>query len=282
MMTRRSQQKFRRWMFGVSALVVGLTAVTAFAGTAGLLPLSVKPSQGDCVVDSNAQINCQLGGLPKGSSATILVAYAAPTAGQLLNTASVKGNEPDPNKSNNTDTENTTVLGMTDLSVTKTDSPDPVLVGKNVTYTIKAVNNGPSVATGVIVTDTLPSGVKFVSASSTAGSCTQNGAGDVVCYIGTMLANSPVTITLVVATTEAGTIVNQVCIAGNEKDPKPGNNIAKEPTTVRNPVVDLSINKKDDADPVYVGDTVTYTITVINNGPDDASGVNVMDLLTQK
>lgn len=282
MKTRKSQQRFRRWMFGISALVVGLSAVTAFAGTAGLLPLSVKPSQGDCVVDSNAQINCQLGGLPKGTSATILVAYTASTAGQLLNTATAKGNEPDPNKNNNTATEDTTVLGLTDLSVTKSDSPDPVLVGKNVTYTIKAVNNGPSVATGVIVTDNLPNSVKFVSASSTAGSCTQNGAGDVVCYIGTMLVNSPVTITLVVTTTEAGTIVNQVCITGNEKDPKPGNNIAKEPTTVRNPVVDLSITKKDDADPIYVGDTVTYTITVINNGPDDASGVNIMDLLTQK
>src|SRR5205823_2585199 len=52
-----------------------------------------------------------------------------------------------------------------DLLVTKTDSPDPVTVGKNLIYTVTVTNDGPSGVTGVIMTDTLLSGVTFVSAT---------------------------------------------------------------------------------------------------------------------
>src|SRR5262245_43929900 len=71
--------------------------------------------------------------------------------------------------------------GDTDLSLTKSDSPDPVVVGDNVTYTITVDNPGTLPATNAIVTDHLPSTVDFVSA--TGGSCQRNGS-NVTCDLG--------------------------------------------------------------------------------------------------
>ena len=70
------------------------------------------------------------------------------------------------------DTETTTVVNpAADLAITKSDSPDPVTVSQPLTYTLTVINHGPSAATGVTVTDPLPSTVTFVSASATQGSC---------------------------------------------------------------------------------------------------------------
>jgi uncharacterized repeat protein (TIGR01451 family) len=71
-----------------------------------------------------------------------------------------------------------------DLEISKADSPDPVTVGDNLTYTITVTNNGPDAAANVVVTDTLPSGVTFVSASP---GCV-HAAGVVTCNLGTIPA----------------------------------------------------------------------------------------------
>jgi uncharacterized repeat protein (TIGR01451 family) len=65
-----------------------------------------------------------------------------------------------------------TTSAPADLSITKSASPDPALVGGQVSYTLAVANNGPSQATGVNLTDTLPSTVIFDSAIATQGSCT--------------------------------------------------------------------------------------------------------------
>src|SRR3954464_6897794 len=59
--------------------------------------------------------------------------------------------------------------GSADLTITKADSPDPVAVGSTLTYTLQVQNLGPDPATGVIVTDQLPKGVDFVSATASVG-----------------------------------------------------------------------------------------------------------------
>ena len=79
-------------------------------------------------------------------------------------------------------------VAMADLSVAKDDSPDPVTEGDDVTYTITLTNNGPDAATGVLLTDTLPAGATFVSASS---GCTE--VSGVVTWI---LEPSPTALTL--------------------------------------------------------------------------------------
>ena len=65
-----------------------------------------------------------------------------------------------------------------DLSITKSDSPDPLLTGANLIYTLTIRNNGPDGAVDVRVTDTLPPETTFRSCSSTTGDCVCGGANN--------------------------------------------------------------------------------------------------------
>ncbi len=118
-----------------------------------------------------------------------------------------------------------------DLSITKQDSPDPVTVGQNLTYTLEVSNAGPSAASNVQVVDTLPSGVTFVSAVPSQGTCSQAG-GVVTCSLGTVNAGQSVTITIVVQPTTAGTLNNSATVSSTTLDPTPGNNSAQVTTQV--------------------------------------------------
>jgi uncharacterized repeat protein (TIGR01451 family) len=120
---------------------------------------------------------------------------------------------------------------VADLSVTKSDSPDPVRVGNNLTYTLIVTNNGPAAATGVTVTDTIPSAVRFVSARSSQGSCTRS-SRTVTCSMGTLANAAQATVTIVVNPTETGSRTNRVTVTGQKTDPSSGNNTAQAVTTV--------------------------------------------------
>ena len=118
-----------------------------------------------------------------------------------------------------------------DLSITKTDTPDPVSVGVDLTYSLQAANAGPTAATGVIVTDTLPASVTFVSAVAGQGSCTQ-AFRKVTCNLGDLGAGGSAGVQIVVQPKKAGTISNTATVVASESDPNPANNSATATTTV--------------------------------------------------
>jgi uncharacterized repeat protein (TIGR01451 family) len=122
-------------------------------------------------------------------------------------------------------------LGDLDISVIKTDAPDPVTVGNNLTYTITVTNNGPKTGTGVTLNDTLPSSVTYVSATSTKGTPTKSG-NTVTCSIGTLTNGSSATVTIIVKPTTAGTITNTASATCNETDTNSSNNTATATTTI--------------------------------------------------
>jgi uncharacterized repeat protein (TIGR01451 family) len=125
----------------------------------------------------------------------------------------------------------TKIIQASDLSVSKTDSPDPVTVGNNLIYTINVTNTGPDTATGVILTDTLPAGVTFVSATPSQGSCSQSG-GTVTCNLSDLANGANATVMITVIPTTPGTITNTATVLGNEIDPNTANNTDTESTTV--------------------------------------------------
>ena len=172
-----------------------------------------------------------------------------------------------------------------DLAVTKSDSPDPVVEGQSLTYTIVVTNNGPATANNVTLVDPLDQQVTYVSATPTQGSCSES-MGTVTCSLGAMANGATATVTLVVtAPVPAGQqdISNTATVSGDENDPDSGNNSDTELTIVvpEGPATaDLAVTKSGSPDEVLSGGgTLTYTITVTNNGPDPATGVTMSDTL---
>ncbi|MDJ0700974.1 MAG: outer membrane beta-barrel protein [Woeseiaceae bacterium] len=168
-----------------------------------------------------------------------------------------------------------------DLGITKSDSPDPVLGGQNLTYTITVTNDGPDAATGVTMTDTLPSSiaVTFVSATPSQGTCTE--LSDVVtCSFGDIANGANASVVIEVTTPVVGVdtfISNSASVTATQNDSNPSNNSITEATTVvplQPDQADLAVTLTDTPDPVFSGGPqVTWDITLTNNGPDGAEGI---------
>ena len=124
-------------------------------------------------------------------------------------------------------------LPAADLSLTKADSPDPVSTGEKLTYTITVTNNGPSDATGVALTDELPTAAPHISATTTQGACDESN-DTVTCDLGTLPNGGAATVTIVVSAPAPGTLSNTAAVEANEIDPDTSNNSAVE-TTQSNP-----------------------------------------------
>ena len=123
--------------------------------------------------------------------------------------------------------------GQVDISVTKTDSPDPVHVGQNLTYTITVTNGGPATATGVTMSDTLPKNAGFGAVTSSQGSCTIKPEKRLVtCSLGSVAGGAKATVTIVVKPTSKGTITNTATASATQADPNAANNSATAVTTV--------------------------------------------------
>jgi uncharacterized repeat protein (TIGR01451 family) len=237
----------------------------------GTIYVSDTPSQG-----TYGSGVWDVGNLASGVSAdmTLVVKVNSGTTGTILNTTSVTGNETDSDQTNNMVTANTTIYTRTDLSITKTDSPDPVIAGTDLTYTITVTNNGPSDATGVAVTDAIPVGTIYVSDTPSQGAY-----GSGVWNVGSLASGVSANMTLVVKVNSStmGTVSNFVSMSGNETDFDQTKNSFTAYTTV-NTNTDLSITKTGDARAV-VGTNFHYAIKVTNNGPSDATDVEVTDIL---
>ena len=171
------------------------------------------------------------------------------------------------------------VVEEADLTISKLDTPDPVVAGTNLTYTIRVDNIGDAVADDVVVTDTLPAGVTLVSTTG----CAEDPAGVPACSLGTIAAGgfAEYTVTVAVDPSTLGSVVNNVTVATSSTESDETNNSATAETTVT-AEADLSITKMDSSDPFISGglQMLTYTVEVSDAGPSDASNVVVTDTLS--
>jgi len=119
-----------------------------------------------------------------------------------------------------------------DVSVTKTAAPGPYIASLPVTFNIAVGNGGPTTALSVVVTDVLPAGASFVSATPTQGSCGFS-AGTVTCNLGAIANGGSANIVLRMTPTSAGTLSNTVNVsAAPQADPNPTNNSSTAAVTV--------------------------------------------------
>jgi uncharacterized repeat protein (TIGR01451 family) len=117
-----------------------------------------------------------------------------------------------------------------DLSITKTATPNPVTVGASLTYTLTIANHGPNDATDVIVDDTLPAGVSFVSITPSQGTCA--GTSSISCNLGSLANGASATVSIVVTPTQRGEISNTASVIGDQYDSDRNNNADTITTTV--------------------------------------------------
>ena len=232
---------------------------------------------------------CSIGDLDAGASATITVTGTVPATTAdgttISNSASVSlttggTNPPDPNAANNTvGPITTTVKGRADLSLTKTDSPDPVAAGSNITYTLTVTNTSTassgSTAKGISIVDTLPTGTSFVIAGSSS-QCTAGTGQTVNCTVPDLAVGASATRIIVAAVASSvargSTLTNSATVSSSTFDPATANDTATADTTVqdnRNPVaVDDVYTTNEDTNLVLDATAAGAGVSPVDNDTD--------------
>ena len=213
----------------------GLALSEALTVPAGVLIESIVPSGSTTYPEGSTDGTWTVGTLAPGASETLTVtltvgASALPGTDVISDVVTVTQiNEA--NVGAMSVSESTSVATLADLMISKADSQDPVAAGNPLTYTISVLNSlGPSDATNVLVTETLPAGVTFVQ---TIG-CDNDPVGVPVCSLGTISAGAmkQYTVEVGVDVGSTGVLTNQVLVASDTPEAIPGDNDTSESTTI--------------------------------------------------
>ena len=242
-----------------------------------------------CSIDGAFELRCQDNDaftMPPGGSFTVSIVATPTAAGAYVNPrvggVCVAGGEDVELDTANNACADTVSIDAADIEVSKDDGLDTVVPGESTTYTITVANNGPDDDPSVSLTDAFPSELTCTYTSVTLGGASGNtaaGIGDLAETLD-MPAGSSVTYTANcdIDSAAIGTLSNTATVSGSIGDPVSGNDSATDETSL-SPSADLAITKSDSVDPIVVGDTLVYTISVENLGPSDATNVVVVDNL---
>jgi uncharacterized repeat protein (TIGR01451 family)/uncharacterized delta-60 repeat protein len=164
------------------------------------------------------------------------------------------------------------VASDSDLELAITAAPATITVGATLVYSISVTNYGPAVATNVIITDTLPSGVYYSNILVGANGMVLTNA------VGTLAVSNGVTFNVTVVPNALGYITNIAAATASQPDPNV-NNVQTNVVLVSAPSADMGVTLGSSPNPVLDGANVTYTIVVTNNGPSTATGVMATNVL---
>jgi uncharacterized repeat protein (TIGR01451 family) len=241
---------------------------------------SYVSSSSGCV-QAGGTVTCTAASIAPGASATFTITtrLASSLAHCPANTATVTSATADPNSANNASTACPPLHPKANLTVSKLASTTVAPAGGQVMYTLVVNNNGPSDATGVIVSDAVPAGLTLVSAQPSQGSCSLPSS---TCTLGAIAdgGSAQILVTAVISSTASGTVTNCASATGDQQDPNAGDNRSCAGLTIQpppQPRSDIAIDKKVNHSSAHPGQKLTYTLTVTNHGPDAAPNVRITD-----
>jgi uncharacterized repeat protein (TIGR01451 family) len=193
---------------------------------------SVTPASPTCA-NSSGTVTCNLGTMAAFHQVDITITVTPHEGGIIHNTPGVTSSSNDPNPDDNSPTVDTTVneQATADVGLSLADNPDPVVQGRTLHYSIDVYNYGPDTATGVTVTDTLPSSMTFLSSTPPSPTCVSS-SGTVTCSVGSLTKDQQYTITLNVRANTVGAINNTASVSGSSLDQVTTNDSATQDTTV--------------------------------------------------
>jgi uncharacterized repeat protein (TIGR01451 family) len=239
--------------------------------------ISANVSQGG-VSQAGGVVTCTFGNLSIGAVATATVTVKPLAAQIIFSTASVTSTDPDLNPLNNAVTVSTVVTPpVADLAVGIAATPSPTVVGGSLTYTISVTNNGPAAATFVVVSNTLPPSVLLNPSSATysQGSVILNPVNNVFIFNVGLLNNGATATASITGSPQAFGIITATAVGrAVQTDPFPANNTATVQTSVAQ-AADLGLTLVGQPNQAVLGSNVTFTITVTNIGPNQATNVVV-------
>jgi uncharacterized repeat protein (TIGR01451 family) len=241
------------------ALPAGATGVTTSSAGAW----SCAPPTATNVTCSSTSVIAASSSLP-----VLTVSMNAPPSGPATLTATVSSTTADPSSANNSGSASATIITQADLQIT-TSGGAATFAGQTATFTTTLTNAGPSSANAVTVSSALPAGVTFASNS---GMCVSN----FPCSFGTLLSGQSVTFTTTynVSSSYSGSSVAQTVTASSTTaDPNSANNSATAAVSV-SARADIGVTMTG-ASTLTAGSTATYVISITNNGPSDAAGVQL-------
>ena len=210
--------------------------------------------------------------LRNGESAYLLIRCEVNSLENMVNIVDVSSLEYDWNQSNNNDSEEISVNPVCDLSITKLVNVTQANYLDLVKWTLIVTNNGPNDASDVFVSDVIQNGLQLVKAE---------GDGEYdnsLWYVGDLKSGQSKMLDLICKIVATGEFENFASVWGNEYDPDLSNN-EDEKSLLVNPASDLSITKTVSKYKYNVGNLVKYSIKVVNNGPDRATNVEVMEIM---
>ena len=216
-----------------------------------------------------------MGDVANGSSAVLTIQAMVASPDPATNTATIThADQFDPNPGNNTASTIVTPQ-QADLFVTKSVNNATPNVGDTITYTVAVGDNGPDSATDVAVADLLPAGLTFVSATPSEGSY-DSASG--TWTIGTVSPSTAQTLAIRATVASPNPSTNTATIThADQFDPDTTNNTASVLVTPQQ--ADLALAKTVSDPTPNVGDTISYTITLTDNGPNSATNARVTDVL---
>lgn len=242
----------------------------------GFVVSAAVPSQGSCS-SAAGTISCQLGSLNSGGAAVIQVTAQSPSSGNFTNHARVWTAGLDTAPGNDIVASALAVLPAADFAIGTPSSTTNLIQGQNFVSAFTITNRGPSAA-AVVLSDPMPPGLSFISATTSHGACTNLGTS-IDCGLGTLFNGESASVTITCRTLLAGVITN-VATLGSPlvTDPVSANNSAAARASVT-PSVDLVITTTDTPDPVWLGGDVLYRIAITNRGASAASAIQLTNSL---